>query len=170
MVASVRPAAPRGGEDAPLDAGLRALTGYRLRRTTGIVMAEFTQVFAEFGLRRTTYSVLSLVVENPGIRQSQLAEALAIDRPNLVQIVDELEGAGLISRKRAKDDGRAKALMPTEAGQARYDAAQEKALAEDAKLTAGLTRDEEGALLKALTLIEDHAIRALAARGKRRND
>ena len=73
------------------DRTLRHLTGYQLRRATSAAMPEVNKVLEEFGLRRSTYSSLVVVVANPGLNQGQLADALAIERPNLVRIVDQLE-------------------------------------------------------------------------------
>ena len=47
------------------------------------------------------------------MRQSQLADALAIERSNLVLIVDELELRELIFREPSKTDRRAYSLMTT---------------------------------------------------------
>ena len=136
---------------------LRGLVSYRLRRAVVAVMAEFNDVFAEFGLRRTTFSALTLIVETPGLRQSQLADALAIERPNLVQIVDELEKAGLVRRTTARDDRRAYALQPTEAGRELWRRAMAAARAVDAQVTKGLSAEQIDALLAALATIKKNA-------------
>ncbi len=137
-----------------LDHTLRTLTGYRLQRTTSTAMAEFNRVFAVHGLRRTTFAALTLIVETPGMRQSQLAEALAIERPNIVQIVVELEQAGLVERKTAKDDRRAYALQPTATGRRVFERALAQVQPVDRAITAGLTPDQVAALHKALDRIE----------------
>ena len=68
-------------------------------------------------MRITTYSALNLIVENPGIRQSELAKALDIERPNTVVILDDLEHPGWIDRRRVETGRRAYALFATLAGQ-----------------------------------------------------
>jgi DNA-binding MarR family transcriptional regulator len=82
-----------------------------------MAMLNMNMVFARFGLRRTTFSTLALVVNNPGLRQSRLAEALAIGRSNFVQAVGELAKAGLVEREADCGDKRAYALHVTRAGQ-----------------------------------------------------
>ncbi|MFK7874393.1 MAG: MarR family winged helix-turn-helix transcriptional regulator [Paracoccaceae bacterium] len=124
------------------DASLRAYTGYRLRRTTSIAMSRMQTVFAAYGLRRTTYSTLSIVIANPGLRQGQVAEALAIERPNFVQIVDELEKAGLILREKAKGDKRAYALQATSLGKQVFEKASVAARKCEDMLTTGLTPNQ----------------------------
>lgn len=139
------------------DRSLRHLSAYRLRRASVAVMSEFNEVFAAFGLRRTTFSALALIVDNPGLRQSQLADALAIERPNLVQIVDELERAGLVRRKTAENDRRAYALQPTAAGRRLQAEAMAAALRKDAELTCGLTAEQIDGFHKVLKTIQENA-------------
>ncbi|OWV43330.1 MarR family transcriptional regulator [Mameliella alba] len=139
------------------DAGLRQLTVYRLRRATVQMLSTISQELAPFGLRRTTFSALSVVVDQPGLRQTQLADALAIERPNLVKIVDEVEAAGLIQRRQAEGDRRAYALHPTEAGKLLHRRAFEAVQAADRRLVQGLSLAEVEALNAALHLIESNA-------------
>ena len=140
-----------------LDKSLLELTGYRMRRSTSSALARMQDVFAKFGLRRTTFSALALVVDNPGLRQSQLAEALAIERPNLVRIVDELEKAGLLQRKAVANDRRAYALEATHAGSALLERAMRAVRDFDQRLIAGLTPDQIEALHAALSTIDENA-------------
>ena len=142
---------------AVLDKSLLELTGYRLRRTTSSTLSKMNDVFAQFGLRRTTFSALSLVVDTPGLRQSQIAEALAIERPNLVRIVDELETAGLVERSTVVGDRRAYALHPTKSGRALFEQAMEAARAMDLRLTAGLSAVQLDAFHDALKIIDKNA-------------
>lgn len=136
------------------DKSLRKLTGYRLQRANSAAMVRFKSVFEEFGLRRTTFSCLSLIVETPGLRQGQLGEVLAIERPNLVKIVDDLTKAGLIARERSQTDRRAYALHPTDKGKALYDQARAKVKHLDTVMTQGLSDQEVEQLQTALDLVE----------------
>ena len=51
-----------------------------------------------------------------GVRQRQLAEALGVEGPSLVRVLDLLAGAGLIERHEDPTDRRAKTLHLTPAG------------------------------------------------------
>ena len=133
---------------------LRELTGYRLRRANMAAEAKFNRLFADYGLRRTTFSVLSLVVDNPGLRQSDLAAALSIERPNLVQIIDELEAEGLMVREVAANDRRAYALQATVVGRRMFSKVMAGARTCDSDLTQGLSSDQINVLQIALDLIE----------------
>ena len=141
----------------PLDKSLLELTGYRMRRSTSSALSKMNGVFAEFGLRRTTFSTLALVVDTPGLRQSQLAEALSIERPNFVKIVGELEKEGLVERKAKVGDKRAYALHATCAGKALFAEAMVAVRAFDRQLTSDLTPEQIAALHAALKAIDEKA-------------
>lgn len=137
-----------------VDASLRVFVGYNMKRAFHTVQGDVTASLAPLGLRMLTFSALSVIVSNPGLRQSHLADALAIERPNLVLLVDELERADLISRDRAEDDRRAYSLNPTAAGTALCIRAREAVLDHDRRMTRDLTPEERSALIRALQSIE----------------
>ena len=98
------------------DATLRGFVGYHMKRAFNVVQADLANTLKPYDLRMITYSALVLIVDNPGLRQSQLADAMDIERPNLVVIIDELERRDLILREKVPTDRRAYALVPTLAG------------------------------------------------------
>ncbi len=81
--------------------------GYALRRAQVAVFQDFHRSMASLDLRPAQYSVLHVIQHNPGLRPSQVAEALGIKRTNFVPLLDELERAGLVERERDPTDGRA---------------------------------------------------------------
>lgn len=89
------------------DNTLRQFVGYHLKRASNAVLSDLTTVLKPFELRMITYTALVLVVDNPGMRQSHLADAMDVERPNLVVIIDELEGRELIVREKVPTDRRA---------------------------------------------------------------
>lgn len=139
------------------DQNLRKLTGYQIRRTSSEVLYAVNKVLQPFGLRRTTFSVLFLIVEQPGLRQSHLSQGLNIERPNLVQLLSVLEKAGLIERERTPEDGRAYALRATEAGRLTLQRAVEAVEAFEAKMLHGLSDEETAIFRNALQHIECNA-------------
>lgn len=144
--------------EAAVDDKLREFSGYLLLRATHAAMVRYKAVFAAFGLRRTTFSCLSLIVDNPGIRQSQLSDSLAIERPNLVQIVDELEKKYLIIREIAESDRRAYALLPTAEGQTLLQKVLAAVRLLDQDMTRGLSKQQIADLKLALACIEKNAV------------
>lgn len=145
--------APEGVSDAPL----RAFVGYQMKRAFNAVQADLTRTLEPFGLRMLTYSALALIVENPGLRPSQLAHALAVERANVVVYVDQLEEAGWVTRAPAPGDRRAYALHCTLAGRRVYGRAQKAVQAHDSRMLSGLSADEMATIRKALTQMEQRS-------------
>lgn len=147
-----------------LDAALRSLVGYNVKRANSAIMGDVERVLGRFGLRRTTFSALSVVSDNPGLRQSELAEVLAIERPNLVQIVEELLRPGWIVRERDAADRRAYRLSASAEGTHRLTQAGTALSAYDARLTKGMDAAERAALISALRKVEANGAEAWEGR------
>jgi DNA-binding MarR family transcriptional regulator len=92
--------------------------GYALRRAQLAVFADFIRSFAPLDIRPGQFSVLLVLHQTPGLRQSQVADALGIKRANFVTLLDGLEARGLTRRETVPTDRRAVALYLTEAGEA----------------------------------------------------
>ncbi len=138
------------------DATLRSFLGYDMKRAFAVIQSDVNAALQPFGLRMVTFSVLVVIRDNPRLRQTQLAEILSIERPNLVAILDELEGAGAVVRTRAPDDRRAHELSATLQGLRTCDRAVEAVREHDARMADGLGQGEIHALHKALRLIQSN--------------
>lgn len=92
------------------------IVGYRLRRAQLAVFQRFHSVFEALDLRPAEYSVLVLVADNPGRKQTDIGEALGIKRANFVTLVHGLETRGLVERRVSAEDKRINALHLTAAG------------------------------------------------------
>ncbi|MEP4039118.1 MarR family transcriptional regulator [Pseudophaeobacter sp.] len=136
------------------DATLRNFMGYHMKRAFNVVQADLVQTLKPFDLRMLTYTALVLIVDNPGMRQSQLADAMDIERPNLVVIIDELERRELIIRDRVPTDRRAYALKVTLAGRQLYDKAVAAVTAHEALLLDGIDEATRVAVIAAMKQIE----------------
>lgn len=99
---------------------LLGLVGYNLKRAYMLIHGDFRTTLEAFNVSQRTFSVLSVVVENPDISQSDVARALGIERSGTVVIVDELENRDMIERNKVPGDRRAYALRVTEVGLAAY--------------------------------------------------
>ena len=96
----------------PLDRRL----GYALRRAQIAVFRDFFSAFENFDIRPGQYSILTIIERNPGLKQSEVSEALSIKRTNFVAMIDELEMRKLVRRASTPNDRRSYALVLTEAG------------------------------------------------------
>ena len=113
--------------DADIDYGLLSnAISYHLRHSQLAVANSFADVLAEQGLRPADFSVLVIVGGNPGLKQSDVAEALGIQRANFVAIVDSMEEKDLLVRRRSDEDRRVHFLDMTEKGTALLDSLSEK--------------------------------------------
>jgi DNA-binding MarR family transcriptional regulator len=95
---------------------LETLIGYNARRAALAVIGEFVEKMAVYNLTPVDFSVMSVIVHNPGVTSRQLCAALNILPPNLVGLIQALDGRGLIERLPHPHDGRAVGLHPTEKG------------------------------------------------------
>lgn len=141
------------------DATLRGLVGYSMKRAFMVIRADLARTLEPFELRMMTFTALTLVADNPGLSQSQLAQAMAVERPNLVVIVDELETRGLIIRDRVPTDRRTYALTITPEGEALLAEATAAVYAHENEIMGGLSAEEEAALIATLNRIESAARR-----------
>ncbi len=136
------------------DDSLRVFAGYAMKRAFNAIQADLNATLQPFGLRMVTFSALAVIGAHSGLRQSALADVLAIERPNLVLIVDELERADLIVRDRATDDRRAYDLRLTLLGRRVLDKARGAVADHDARMCAGMTAQDKDTLAQTLRTIE----------------
>ncbi len=154
-------AADIGGDNAAgaqTDHHLSAFVGYAMKRALSIVQADFAKTLAAYDLRAVSFSALSIIVAEPGLTQTQLADALQIERSNLVTIIDELAGRKLIIRAPVAQDRRRHALMPTAAGKRLAAAAHSAAVAHEGRMFACLTEAERTELHRILTKLRKQAV------------
>ena len=117
MAEPKRDAVDEAGGEVRLDP-LDGFVGYLLRRAQLAVFEDFARRFTPLGLSPAQFSTLVVIAENPDRRQSDIAAALGVQRPNFVALMDELERRGLAERVRSGSDRRANALRLTAEGDA----------------------------------------------------
>jgi DNA-binding MarR family transcriptional regulator len=124
--------------------------GYRLRRAQMAVFEDFGRRFAALELTPAQFSALAAIAENPDRRQSDIAAALGVQRPNFVALMDELERRGLAERLRSGADRRANALRLTPSGAALLDRALAAQAAQEAAIRAEIGEGERRRLIETL--------------------
>ncbi len=97
--------------------GLHEQLGFVLRQASIAVWQDLARTLAPFGLKPQSYATLLLVGTTPGCKQQDVADALDIQRPNMVALVDRLVDAGWLRRDPNAADRRSYALNLTDAGQ-----------------------------------------------------
>jgi DNA-binding MarR family transcriptional regulator len=132
---------------------LETLMGYNARRAALSIISVFLDRMAVYDLKPVEFSVLSLVLHNPGITSRQLCAALNILPPNLVGLVQSLDKRGLIVRMPHPRDGRAMGLHPTRQGADLMTKAEKTASELEMDVTRRLTAQERSTLLGLLQKI-----------------
>jgi len=105
------------------DLGLRrpALLGWlRLMRVHQKVNRASGEQLKGWDLSLAQFDVLAHVGATEGISQQELADSLLVTKGNVCQLLDRMEGRGLILRRQ---EGRAKRLFLTEEGRKLFDEA-----------------------------------------------
>ncbi|BCT74663.1 transcriptional regulator [Sinomonas cyclohexanicum] len=101
---------------------------------------------AAFDLRERSYSVLRLACSGLEPTQRELADFLSLDPSQIVALVDELEGRGLVVREQGRTDRRQKIVLATPAGERMHAEAEAAVKACEARLLDALTPGEATAL------------------------
>jgi DNA-binding MarR family transcriptional regulator len=99
------------------------------------------------------FSSVLLIGTNPGVSPSQLAEALAMDQPNMAQIMRLLEEAKLVARNPHPADRRRIALTLTPAGWEQFAKVSEVNQAHNRKIGGGMTDAERRQLIDLLAKV-----------------
>ncbi|GEO80226.1 MarR family winged helix-turn-helix transcriptional regulator [Pararhodospirillum oryzae] len=161
---SVKPTQPKkvlealSAPDTAFEGAIRGMVGYNLKRAYMVLHTAVQAAAAPFDLRVSTISCLSVIVRNPGITPSVLAERLKIERSNLVVILDDLETRDLICRKQMKTDRRRYELTVTVRGRRLHDLAAAAIREAEAERLRGLSAEEQTLLIDLLNKIETSAV------------
>lgn len=92
------------------------LIGYRVRLAQVAIFRDFCARVGDAEITPTLFGVLVLVDANPGMMQTQLANAMQLDRSSVVSILDKLEARKVLERVRSPDNRRSNALHLTDKG------------------------------------------------------
>jgi DNA-binding MarR family transcriptional regulator len=100
-----------------LDFGiLTDLLGYHVRLAQVSIFRDFAANLREYDILPTQFGTLVIIGANPGIKQTDLARAIQLDRSTIVPLLDRLEKSGWVTRERLPSDRRTNALKLTPAG------------------------------------------------------
>ncbi len=94
--------------------------------------------------------VLALARLGEGVRQGILAEALGVEGPSLVRLIDQLCADGLVERRNDPDDRRANSLHLTDAGRGLAGELEPAGDLVRDKMLAGVSDDDLAAAVRVL--------------------
>lgn len=139
-------------DPAPVPGPLADETGYLLRRAYVHAGRWATAAMPE-GVAIREYEVLQTLADLGPSSQRRLSELLWVNRTIMVKLIDALESAGLVERRRDPADRRSCALELTPAGEQTRAELSTVADEAEAGLTASLSARERTALRKLLSAI-----------------
>jgi DNA-binding MarR family transcriptional regulator len=123
---------------ASMPPSLTDRTGFLLTFAHDRMRQRGERALAPLGIEPRHFGALAILDASGPSPQQHLARQLGLSGPAIVQLVDELEQAGLVERRRNPSDRRQYALRLTDAGRARLRRAREAADAVQAEVAAQL--------------------------------
>lgn len=137
--------------DPHLDFGpLTRRLGYVVRRAQIAIFQDFYQTMSAAQISTAQYSALVIIARNPGLSQTQVANALAIKKANFVALIRELEQRGFVERRSIPGDKRSLALHLTSAGKLAYSELDRLSEEHESKLREAVGDDSYNALFQPL--------------------
>ncbi|WP_051944307.1 MarR family winged helix-turn-helix transcriptional regulator [Streptacidiphilus rugosus] len=111
--------------DEPQFEGLQVWHAFLLRKAGQLVTEQAEGVLDPLDMTLRQFGVLNVVQSEPGLNQRAVGEKLRIDRTTIVALVDALEQAGMLERRRGTDR-RSFDLFLTERGEDRLREARKR--------------------------------------------
>ncbi len=97
--------------------------GFLLSKAADLATADFEQSLRPYAIKARDYGVLTLLHQRGALSQQRIGEHLQIDRTTMVAVIDDLEGAELVTRMRDPADRRRYAVTLTGKGCELFDGA-----------------------------------------------
>ena len=142
--------APRAGRPLAGRANfLLSQLGFHIAQT-------FAARLAPLGIAPNHFGLLMHLQRGEGSTQQQLADALGIHRKVMVGLLDDLEGRGLVERRRHPDDRRAHAIHLTDAARNLLPRARSVADQHEEEVLSALDAGERAQLIVVLQRLADH--------------
>jgi MarR family transcriptional regulator, lower aerobic nicotinate degradation pathway regulator len=129
--------------------------GFFIRRLHQIHLALFVEECAGFDITPVQYSVMSVIVQRPGLDQAQISEEAGVDRATLANVVARLEAAGLLKRITSRLDRRQKLLTLTARGKTVLGRMHEPVTRAHSRTIAALEPEDRAAFMKYLSILID---------------
>lgn len=91
--------------------------GFLIRRLHQIHGSLFLEETAEFGITPVQYSVLTALAEHGEMDQISIALEVGLERTTVAEVIQRLEGRGLVKRRQSPKDGRVRLVKLVRRGQ-----------------------------------------------------
>jgi len=153
---------PRGDDIAqPSSAGTRKSTqsrdrflddylAYLLMRAAHVVSDEFDRMVQRQGLTASTWRIMALLADRPGLTMGELSRICLIKLPTLSKTTDRMEAEGLVRRETVQEDRRQVRVILTERGEQMILPLIEQAKQHEREVLSGLSEQQIADLKSAL--------------------
>ncbi|MFI9270673.1 MarR family winged helix-turn-helix transcriptional regulator [Kitasatospora sp. NPDC052896] len=148
-------AAPPAGTPRP-DFPLAGRTGMLLHKAGKLIEEEVDRALVAAGFRLRTFLALAALAGGPELSQQDLSRVLNLDPTTMVALIDELERAGRVERRRNPADRRRYILVLTEPGRQALAEAEAVATEAERAFFAELTGPQRDQLHGMLALLMAH--------------
>jgi DNA-binding MarR family transcriptional regulator len=157
------------GSEPPIDSPERRRLPRLLRQAWYGLNQAFRRRIANLGVTPDQFTVLRTLLENEGITQRGLAQAMTSDANTVASLVERMETAGLVHRRPHEKDRRARRLYLTTFGRRKYSEAREVAVTMQAEILRILPAKERERFLIDLNTVAEACRKAAERSPKRRN-
>jgi len=135
-----------------------AFAGHQIRRCHQIAVALFADEVGPFEITPVQYAALTAIAEQPDADATRIARVIALDRSTIGNVLERLEGRGLIEREYLAHDKRTKRLRLTAEGRRLLDEIAPSIARSQVRFIEVLADDEQQQLRRLLgKLIRLHA-------------
>ncbi len=127
--------------------------GFLIHDAARLVRRRFEAKGSAHGLSAAQWRLMVRLVKEEGVAQARLAELLEIEPISVSRLLDRMEEGGWIERRQDAADRRVRMIFPTEKSRQAFAAIKSAAGDVYDTALAGLSADEQRALVTGLTTI-----------------
>jgi DNA-binding MarR family transcriptional regulator len=136
--------------ESSLPPALAEMAGFLIAKAHAVFHERADAVVGTGKLHIKHFGCLTVIADEGRLSQQYLCTRMRVDRTTMVAVVDDLEAAGFVERRRNPDDRRAYALEATDAGRAWVAEKRTELMAAQEDLLSVLSEDERRQLISAL--------------------
>jgi DNA-binding MarR family transcriptional regulator len=130
--------------------------GYLLNDAARLMKREFERQAKAYNLTLPQWKVVSTLAERDGMSQTALSTLIEVSPMTLSDMLERLEGNGLLTRDADPADSRAKLVRITPAARALVGEMRALAVGVYDRILAGVSEADRAALVRALTRITEN--------------
>ncbi|MBI05111.1 MAG: MarR family transcriptional regulator [Pelagibacteraceae bacterium] len=151
-LSKIQNSADRGDKEVDLN-GLTGLLGYQIRQAQTASFRDLQEPFRALGITPGEFSLLTIVRDNPQIRQTDLVDVYGLDKSTLSIAVKRLADRGLVEPRKTPSDRRFHGLFITREGGAVLHTVTEIIQDQERRMEQVLSEGEREVLIAALRRI-----------------